>query len=73
MSNPREQREQKVYQQLLDMVPNLEERIMGDNSDEDLLHVGELVSLLSLPWACVSVFIVFARFKKELQVLELMI
>ena len=47
-SNPREQQEQKVYQQLLDMVPNLKECIMGNNSDEDLLCVGELVGLFTL-------------------------
>lgn len=34
-----------MYRQLLNIVPHLEERLMADNhSDEDILHVGDLVS-----------------------------
>jgi len=69
-SNQREQQEWKMYRQLLDMVPKLKEHIMGDNSDEDLLHVTELVGLFSLCEACVSEFIMFDRFKKKVWVLE---
>lgn len=38
----RERREHKVYIRLMQMVPGLEERLMN-GSDEDVLHVAELV------------------------------
>jgi hypothetical protein len=38
----RERREHRVFQQLLQMVPGLEERLL-EGSDEDVIHIGELV------------------------------
>lgn len=38
----REQREHRVFQQLLDMIPGLEDRLM-DGSNEDHAHIADLV------------------------------
>ena len=38
----RERREHKVFQQLLQMIPGLEECLM-EGSDDDIVHVAELV------------------------------
>jgi hypothetical protein len=40
----RERREHKVFQQLLLMIPGIEERLM-EGSDEDIVHIAELVCL----------------------------
>jgi hypothetical protein len=42
----REQREHRIFNLLLQMIPGLEERLV-DGSDEDVLHVGDLVSPIS--------------------------
>jgi hypothetical protein len=41
-SPSRERREHRIYQHLLRMVPGLEERLM-EGSNEDIVHVSELV------------------------------
>jgi hypothetical protein len=38
----RERRERKIFQQLLQMIPGLEERLL-DGSSENLAHISELV------------------------------
>jgi hypothetical protein len=40
----RERREHRVFRLLLQMVPGLEERLM-EGSEEDLIHVAEMVKL----------------------------
>lgn len=39
----RERREHRVFQRLLEMVPGLEERLV-EGSDENVVHIAELVS-----------------------------
>jgi hypothetical protein len=46
LTSIRERREHRVYKQLLQSIPGLEERLMN-GSDEDVLHVSELVCRLS--------------------------
>jgi hypothetical protein len=41
-----EQSEYQVYQRLLAMVPGLEERLMTSISDEQLLHIADLVRIV---------------------------
>lgn len=45
----RENQEYKVYQKLLSIVPGLEDRIMTSSTDDDLLHIADLV--------CVTVYL----------------
>jgi hypothetical protein len=42
MADPRERREHRIFRVLIRMVPGLEERLM-DGSDEDVVHIAELV------------------------------
>ena len=42
-SHTRERREHRIFQVLLQMVPGLEARLL-EGSDEDILHVADLVS-----------------------------
>jgi hypothetical protein len=46
-SRLRERREHKVFQQLLQMVPSLEERLL-DGSDVNIRHIAELVRVFLL-------------------------
>lgn len=38
----RERREHRVFRQLLQMIPGLEQRLVS-GSNEDIIHIGELV------------------------------
>jgi hypothetical protein len=40
--------EREIFVKLLKMVPGLEKRIMNDPSDEDLLHIADLVAMFTL-------------------------
>jgi len=40
---PRERREHRVFQQLLQMIPGLEDRLMSGSAD-DVVHIADLVS-----------------------------
>lgn len=40
---PRERREHRVFQRLLQMIPGLEDRLMGSSAD-DVVHITNLVS-----------------------------
>ena len=40
----RERREHRVFRQLLQMIPGLEDRLM-EGSNEDIVHIAELVAL----------------------------
>jgi len=43
---PREHREHRIFRTLLQMVPGLEERLI-EGTNEDLLHIADLVSNLA--------------------------
>lgn len=58
----RERREYKVYRQLLQMVPGLEERLVS-GSDEEVTHIGDLVCIALTVFLSVS-FQIPCRFKK---------
>src|ERR1700683_1554281 len=47
----REHREHQIFQQILQIIPGLEDRFMG-GSCEDAKHIGELVRRASLPKLC---------------------
>ena len=44
----RERREHRVFQQLLQIVPGLEDRIM-EGSDKEVAHIADLVCITSYP------------------------
>jgi hypothetical protein len=45
---PREQREHRIFKQLLQTISGLEGRLM-EGSDEDIMHIAELVRALQYP------------------------
>jgi hypothetical protein len=65
----REQREHRVFEQLLDSYPGLLERLKG-GSEEEILHVGELVHFFSVQRERV---LIIYRSAREPQALEAMI
>jgi hypothetical protein len=59
--NCRERREHRVFERLLQTIPGLEARLM-DGSDEEIMHVAELVS--NFHPACDRKFLIMCRFRK---------
>lgn len=62
----REGREHRVYKELLRMVPNLEERVMT-GSEQDLIEVADLVSIITTIHLTNTVNLSFSFVKGQLE------
>jgi len=60
----REQREHRVFQQLLHTVPGLEERILN-GFDEEIVHIADLVSISSTALSALTTYDISATERRS--------